>query len=605
VIYRQFAVTIAVAMGFSLFVALSLSPSLCSLFLKAKDKDKKNKFFGWFNWGYGKLASGHGRLMEYLLRGWRSRFLMPLFFILIVAASIFMFLRIPSSFLPQEDQGRMFVLLNGPASSTIEQTLEKLNKVEDFFLDEVGDAVNGLFTAAGFSFAGSGQNVGIAFVTFKPWDERGEENSVFKIQEKARAALSSIPDAFVIPIVPPPVSALGNSSGFQFQLLDQAGLGNDRLQAAMGQFLGMANQHPNLTGVRFNGLPESPQYKLDIDSVKAKALGVQLPTINQTLAIALGGVYINDFLENGRIKRVYAQADAPYRMLPNDIGQWYVRNMDGNMVPIAEIGAGEWQYGSPKLTRYNGSPALEIQGQGADGVSSGQAMDTVMELVDQLPDGIGLEWTGLSFEERNSGNQAPILYAIAIISVFLILAALYESWAIPIAIMLVVPFGIFGATFSVWLTQEFEFFNSQSNDVYFQIGLLMTIGLAAKNAILIVEFARSNFDSGMRAYDAAVKAAKLRLRPILMTSLTFILGVAPLAFASGPGSGAQNAVAIGVVGGLIATTIFVVFFAPFFFIWVYRLFKVKEVQANRDNDQSDKNDNNYNDDGQGREMPHV
>jgi multidrug efflux pump len=477
-------------------------------------------------------------------------------------------LRIPTSFLPQEDQGRMFVMLGGPPSSTLQLTLEKIKKVENFYLDEVGEAVEGMFAAAGFSFAGRGQNVGAAFIELKDWEERGEKNSVFKIQQKARQRLSEVRDAFIIPIVPPPVSALGNAAGFEFQLVDRGGLGNEALSGAMNRMLGQANSSPLLTQVRYNGLADSPQYNLRIDAVKARALGVPISSINQTLSTALGGTYVNDFLEKGRVKRVYVQADAPYRMLPNDIGHWYVRNETGKMVPLAEFGSGDWTYGSPQLTRFNGSSSLEIQGSAAEGVSSGAALQEVADLAQTLPDGIGIEWTGLSYEERQAGSQAPLLYAISVVAVFLALAALYESWAIPLAIILIVPFGIFGALFTTWLS-------SQANDVYFQVGLLMTIGLAAKNAILIVEFAKNNFQEGMSAYDAAVHAAKQRLRPILMTSFTFILGVMPLAFASGPGSGAQNAISIGVLGGISAATLFVIFYAPYFFIMVYRLFRVR------------------------------
>jgi multidrug efflux pump len=378
----------------------------------------------------------------------------------------------------------------------------------------------------------------------------------------------------VIPIVPPPVSALGNASGFEFQLVDRAGLGNEALSNAMNQMLSEANSSPLLTQVRYNGLSESPQYKISIDAVKARALGVPISTINQTLSTALGGTYVNDFLEKGRVKRVYVQADAPYRMMPADIGRWYVRNESGGMVPLAEFGSGAWTYGAPQLTRFNGASSLEIQGSAAEGVSSGLALQEVARLAEEtLPEGIGIEWTGLSYEERQAGSQAPLLYTISVVAVFLALAALYESWAIPLAIILIVPFGIFGALLSTWLS-------SQANDVYFQVGLLMTIGLAAKNAILIVEFAKNNFEEGMGAYDAAVHAAKRRLRPILMTSFTFILGVMPLAFASGPGSGAQNAISMGVLGGISAATLFVVFYAPFFFIWVYRLFKVEAKRKN-------------------------
>lgn len=574
VIYRQFAVTISIAMGISLFVALSLSPALCALILKQGKEEKQTGPFGWFNRGFNKMRRGHSTLLAKLLA---NRIILPALFFMMVAVVVVLFVRIPTSFLPQEDQGTMFTLINGPASSTLEQTVEKNKQVEDFYLDNTDGAVEGLFTAAGFSFSGQSQNVGIAFVKMKTWDERGEEQSVFKISERAGQALSSVQDSMIIPIVPPAVSALGNASGFEFQLVDRGGLGQEALNKALQQFTSEANQNSLLTSVRFNGLPPTPQYNLDIDAAKARALGVPITTINQTLSTALGGSYVNDFLEEGRIKRVYVQADAPYRMLPSDINRWYVRNNMGGMVPLTEFGSGEWTYGSPKLTRFNGNSSLEIQGEAAEGVSSGQALSEVARMAESLPDGIGIEWTGLSYEEREAGGQAWIVYLISTIAVFLVLAALYESWAIPIAIMLTVPLGIFGATLATWAS-------GQANDVYFQVGLLMTIALAAKNAILIIEFAKSNFEQGMRAYDAAVLSAKQRLRPILMTSLTFILGVMPLAFATGPGSGAQNAISIGVLGGITATTILVLFFAPFFFIWVMRIFKAEQVRENRKNE---------------------
>lgn len=578
VIYRQFSVTISAAMGISLFVALTLSPTLCGIILQRGKSVKDKGFFGLFNRGFNKMRQSHARGMDKFLE---NRLVFPLIFIIAIAATIIIFVRIPSSFLPDEDQGRMFTLINGPPSTTLNQTLEKVKEVEDFYLDNTGGAVEGLFAVAGFSFSGQGQNVGISFIQMKDWDQRGEGQSVFDIKNKAQKDLSSVKDAMIIPIVPPPVSALGNTSGFEFQLVDRAGLGHEALTQAQGQFLGMANQSPLLTQVRFNGLADSPQYNLDIDKVKARALGVPISNINQTLSAALGGRYVNDFLENGRIKRVYVQADVPYRMLPTDIDDWYVRNVNGDMVQLVELASGEWTYGSPKLTRFNGTSSREIQGSNAEGVSSGEALQEVMKIAEKLPKGIGIEWTGLSYEETQSGSMTGILYAISALAVFLILAALYESWAIPMAIMLVVPFGIFGAVLTTWAS-KFWMDGGLANDVYFQVGLLMTIGLAAKNAILIVEFAKNNFEEGMSAYDAAYKAAKRRFRPILMTSLTFILGVSPLALASGPGSGAQNAISIGVLGGITATTVFVVFFAPFFFIWVYRLFKHTEVAADRE-----------------------
>ncbi len=571
VIYRQFAVTISVAMGISLFIALTLSPSLCGLILKSGKSVKDRGFFGLFNRGFDKVRRGHLALMDKLLE---NRVVLPLLFALLVIASVLVFIRIPTGFLPDEGQGRMFTLLTGPPGSTLEQTIGKVEEMEDFYLDEADSAVEGLFAAAGFSFSGQAQNVGIAFIKMKEWAERGEEDSVFAISERAGKSLSGMRDAMAVPIVPPPVSALGNSGGFEFQLVDRGGLGQQALSDATDRFLSLSGKNERLTQVRFNGLSDAPQYDLEIDSVKARALGVPINSINRTLSAALGGTYVNDFLEDGRIKRVYIQADAPYRMLPDDIENWYVRNQSGGMVQMAELGSGSWSFGSPKLTRFNGSAAMEIQGATPADVSSGQAFEEIDRIAKELPDGIDIAWTGLSYEEKQAGTNTWLLYLVSTLAVFFILAALYESWPIPLAIMLVVPLGVFGAVIATWVAD-------QANDVYFQVGLLITIGLAAKNAILVVEFAKNNFEEGMSAHEAAYEAARQRLRPILMTSFTFILGVLPLAFASGPGSGAQNAISIGVLGGIITTTLFVVIFGPFFFIRVYRLFKKEAVEANR------------------------
>lgn len=577
-IYRQFAITISAAMGLSLFIALTLSPALCAVMLKSGKQPRKKGFFGWFNRSFNSMQDGYLTLLEKLIN---RKFFLPISFIILVAITAFLFVQIPSSFLPDEDQGRMFALINGPVSSSLDTTLEAVKEVEDFFLEETNGSVENMFAAAGFSFSGQGQNVGIAFVNMKDWGERGEENSVFAIKNKMFQRFGNSRDFQVFPIVPPPVSELGNASGFEFQLVDRGGVGHAALMGAMGQMLGMASESKFLTGVRPNGLADNPQYTLDIDHTKARAFGVPISSINETLSAAWGGVYVNDFIEKGRTKKVYIQADAPYRMMPDDIASWYVRNSDGGMASLSQFGEGSWGYGSPKLTRFNGASSREIQGSAANGVSSGEAMDEIMELAKKLPEGIEISWTGLSFEERDSGSKAPILYTLAMIAVFLALAALYESWSIPLAIILIVPLGIFGAVVAAWLF-------GQNNDIYFQVGLLITIGLAAKNAILIVEFAKHNFENeGMRAYDAVTYAAKQRLRPILMTSLTFLLGVLPLAVASGPGSGAQNAISIGILGGLTTVTLFVLFYAPFFFLWVYRILKKEEVAQRREQNKQD------------------
>lgn len=571
VIYRQFSVTISVAMGISLFIALTLSPSLCGSLLKSGKAVKDRGFFGLFNRAFDKLRNGHQMLMDRLLE---NRVVLPLIFVVLIAAAVFVFGRIPTSFLPDEDQGRMFTLLSGPPGSTLEQTLDKIEAMENFYLEEADDAVEGLFAAAGFSFSGRAQNVGIAFIKLRDWAERDETSSVFAVRDRAARALSKIPDAMAIPIVPPPISALGNVSGFELQLVDRGGLGYTALSEATDRFLGLANQNERLTRVRFNGLADSPQYDLEVDTNKARAFGVPIASINRTLSTALGGTYVNDFLESGRVKRVYVQADAPYRMLPRDIDDWYLRTEADSMVRMSEIASGEWTFGAPKLTRFNGASSMEIQGSTIPGISSGEAFTVIERLAEQLPAGVDIAWTGISYEEQQAGANTGLLYLVSVLAVFFILAALYESWAIPVSIMLVVPLGIFGAVLATWAT-------GQANDIYFQVGLLITIGLAAKNAILVVEFAKNNFEDGMRAHDAAYEAARQRFRPILMTSLTFILGVMPLAFASGPGSGAQNAISIGILGGITTTTLFVVVFAPYFFIRVYRLFKKDAVEANR------------------------
>jgi multidrug efflux pump len=478
VIYRQFAVTISVAMAQSLFIALSLSPAMCAAALEQGAQQKQSGFFGVFNKGFNRLKSAQATALERLLGNKTgTRVVMPLLFIAITAAAAYVFIRIPTSFLPDEDQGRMYTLINGPVSSTPEQTVDKNAQVEDFFLNQTNGAVEGLFTAAGFSFAGNSQNVGIAFVKMKEWKERGEAQSVFAISRQAGKALSAVKDAVIIPIVPPAVSSLGNTNGFEVQLIDRGNLGQQALADARGQLIELANQSNSLTQVRFNGLQPSPQYDLNIDSEKARASGVANAVINQTLSTALGGFYVNDFLQNGRTKRVYVQADAPYRMLPEDVERWYVRNQFNDMVPVSTFLTGEWSYGPPQVTRFNGNLSNEIQGQAVTGVSSGEALTELEQLAEQLPDGIDIAWTGLSYEEKQSGEQVWMVYLIALLAVFLVLAALYESWAIPLSIILTIPLGILGAVLSTWLT-------GQANDIYFQIGLLMTIALQQKTPSL-------------------------------------------------------------------------------------------------------------------------
>lgn len=489
-------------------------------------------------------------------------------YLAIVVAMVFLFARLPTSFLPDEDQGLLLAQAQLPAGATQQRTQKVLDQVTNYFLTKEKDNVSSVFTVNGFGFSGRGQNTGIAFVSLKPWDERtGSANKVPAIAGRAMAALSQIKDAFVIPFNLPAIIELGNATGFDFELIDQANLGHEKLTEARNQLLGMAAQHPDvLTGVRPNGLEDTPQYRLIIDQEKATALGVSISDINTTLGAAWGGSYVNDFIDRGRVKKVYVMGEADARMLPSDINKWYVRNSNGQMVPFSAFTTAKWQYGSPRLERYNGLPSMEILGQPAAGKSSGEAMALMEQLASKLPAGIGYQWTGMSYQEQMSGNQAPALYAISLIVVFLCLAALYESWSIPFAVMLVVPLGIVGALLLTTL-------RGLSNDVYFVVGLLTTIGLSAKNAILIVEFAKDLMDKeGKGLMEATLEAVRMRLRPILMTSLAFILGVLPLAISTGAGSGSQNAVGTGVIGGMVTATCLAIFLVPVFFVVVRRRF---------------------------------
>ena len=568
VIYRQFSITIVSAMALSVLVALILTPALCATMLKPVKKGDHGAttgFFGWFNRLFDKSTHHYVDSVGHIVRG-TGRYL--LLYLLIVLGMAFLFLRLPSSFLPEEDQGLLLAQAQLPAGATQERTQKVLDQVSDYFLTKEKDSVKSVFTVAGFGFAGRGQNTGIAFVSLKPWDERtSADMKVPAIQGRAMKALGQIKDGMVFAFNLPAIIELGNATGFDFELLDQANLGHEKLTQARNQLLGMIAQHPDtLVGVRPNGLEDTPQFKLDIDQEKAQALGVSLSDINTTLAASWGGSYVNDFIDRGRVKKVYVMGKADARMLPDDINKWFVRNSNGEMVPFSAFSSAHWQYGSPRLERYNGLPAMEILGQAAPGKSSGEAMNLMEELASKLPTGIGFDWTGMSYQERLSGNQAPALYAISLIVVFLCLAALYESWSIPFSVMLVVPLGVVGALL-------FTTLRGLSNDVYFVVGLLTTIGLSAKNAILIVEFAKDLMEKeGKGLVEATLEACRMRLRPILMTSLAFILGVLPLAISTGAGSGAQNAVGTGVMGGMVTATALAIFFVPVFFVVVRRRF---------------------------------
>ncbi|EDB4631145.1 TPA: efflux RND transporter permease subunit [Salmonella enterica] len=565
-IYRQFSITIVSAMALSVLVALILTPALCATLLKpvsAEHHEKKSGFFGWFNTRFDHSVNHYTNSVSGIVRN-TGRYL--IIYLLIVVGMAVLFLRLPTSFLPEEDQGVFLTMIQLPSGATQERTQKVLDQVTHYYLNNEKANVESVFTVNGFS--GQGQNSGMAFVSLKPWEERnGEENSVEAVIARATRAFSQIRDGLVFPFNMPAIVELGTATGFDFELIDQGGLGHDALTKARNQLLGMVAKHPDLlVRVRPNGLEDTPQFKLDVDQEKAQALGVSLSDINETISAALGGYYVNDFIDRGRVKKVYVQADAQFRMLPGDINNLYVRSANGEMVPFSTFSSARWIYGSPRLERYNGMPSMELLGEAAPGRSTGEAMSLMENLASQLPNGIGYDWTGMSYQERLSGNQAPALYAISLIVVFLCLAALYESWSIPFSVMLVVPLGVVGALLAASL-------RGLNNDVYFQVGLLTTIGLSAKNAILIVEFAKDLMEKeGRGLIEATLEASRMRLRPILMTSLAFILGVMPLVISRGAGSGAQNAVGTGVMGGMLTATLLAIFFVPVFFVVVKRRF---------------------------------
>jgi multidrug efflux pump len=562
VIYKQFSITIVSAMALSVMVALIFTPALCATMLKPIAKGDhgtpKKGFFGWFNRNFDRGVRSYERGVGNMLSR-KAPYLLA--YLLIVVGMIWLFTRIPTAFLPEEDQGVLFAQVQTPAGSSAERTQVVIDEMRTYLLDKEAGAVSSVFTVNGFNFAGRGQSSGLAFIMLKPWHERDAGNSVFALAQRAQQHFFSFRDAMVFAFAPPAVLELGNATGFDVFLQDRAGIGHEKLMEARNQFLGMAAQSKVLYQVRPNGLNDEPQYHLEIDDEKAQALGLSLSDINSTLSISFGSSYVNDFIDRGRVKKVYVQGQAGARMSPEDLKKWYVRNSAGTMVPFSAFAKGEWIYGSPKLARYNGVEAMEVLGSPAPGYSTGEAMAEVEAIAKKLPAGVGISWTGLSYEERLSGSQAPALYALSLLMVFLCLAALYESWSIPIAVMLVVPLGIIGALMATSL-------RGLSNDVYFQVGLLTTIGLAAKNAILIVEFAKELHEQGRSLRDAAIEACRMRLRPIIMTSLAFVLGVVPLAISTGAGSGSQHAIGTGVIGGMLTATILAIFWVPLFFVTV-------------------------------------
>ncbi|MFA7234717.1 MAG: efflux RND transporter permease subunit, partial [Terrimicrobiaceae bacterium] len=569
VIYRQFSITIVSAMALSVVVALIFTPSLCATMLQPIPKghhESARGFFGWFNRTFRWGTNRYEGTVHYILRR-RGRFLV--IYLAIIAAMAVLFKRLPTSFLPDEDQGIVFAQVTTPPGSPLGSTEKVLDKIREYMLTREKNNVQSVMTVAGFSLGGRGQNAGIAFIRLKDWDQRpGKANRVQAIAGRAMRHFMTFREALAFAFAPPAVIELGNATGFDFQLIDEAGVGHEKLMEARNQLLGMAAKSSNLALVRPNGLNDEPQYRIKIDHEKAGVLGVSVADINNTLSAAWGAAYINDFEDRGRIKRVFLQGQPSSRMQPDDFGKWYVRNAAGKMVPFSAFASGEWTYGSPRLERFNGHPSMQIFGQAVPGKSSGVAMKEMEDLARKMPKGVGFEWSGLSYEERAAGAQAGSLYVISLLVVFLCLAALYESWSIPSSVMMSVPLGILGAVVATWG-------RGLSNDVFLQVGLLTIVGLSAKNAILIVEFAKTNFDRGMGLMESALLASRQRLRPILMTSFAFMLGVLPLALSTGAGSGGHNAIGTGVIGGTFSATVFGILFIPLFFLVVLRLFRVK------------------------------
>ncbi|MGC2423938.1 MAG: efflux RND transporter permease subunit [Nitrospirota bacterium] len=573
VIYRQFSVTIVSAMILSVLVAMILTPALCATILKPVRKGhvaaesgwfsgffrRFNRIFNWFSQGYqirvGKML---GKTVRYTA-----------VYLVLVAVMAFIFLRMPTAFLPDEDQGFLYSMVQLPVGATQQRTLKVLEQLEHHYLVEQKDAVDCLFTVTGFSFAGSGQNMGLAFVKLKDWDQRkGPDLSAKAVVGKAMAAFSKFRDAIAFAFMPPAVRELGNATGFDFELQDRGGVGHEKLMEARNQLLAMAAKDPVLTAVRPNGQDDTPQFKLDIDNEKLGALGLSLADVNDSISSSWGSSFVNNFIDQGRIKKVYLQADAQFRMKPEDLDYWFVRNKTGGMVPFSAFADAHWIYGSPRLERYNGIPSTEIMGQPAPGKSSGEAMKAMEEMAAKLPLGIGYEWTGLSYEEKQAGKQAPALYAISLLVVFLSVAALYESWSIPFVNLLMLPLGLVGAVTAVTL-------RGLPNDIYLQIGLLTTVGLSTKNAILIIQFIKDQLRQGHELVEATLAAVRIRLRPVLMTSLAFFFGTLPLALSHGAGAAAQNAIGTAVTGGLLSATFIDMMFIPFFFVIVFRLFVKK------------------------------
>ncbi|MBJ8440644.1 multidrug efflux RND transporter permease subunit AdeJ [Acinetobacter junii] len=589
VIYRQFSITLVTAMILSLIVALTFTPALCATLLKQHDPNKEQsnsifaRFFRGFNSGFEKLSEkyqgGVNRMTHHKLFS-------GVIYIVVIAALVGLYKMLPSSFLPEEDQGVVMTLVQLPPSASLERTDKVITTMTDYFLNKEKEHVESIFTVSGFSFTGVGQNAGLAFIKLKDWSERTTpESQIGAIIQRGMALNMIVKDAsYIMPLQLPAMPELGVSSGFDIQLKDVSGQGHEKLIAARNAILGMASQDKRLAGVRPNGQEDTPQYKITVDQAQAGAMGVSISDINSTMSMAWGGSYINDFVDRGRVKKVYVQGEADTRMMPEDLNKWYVRNNKGEMVPFSAFAKGEWTYGSPRLERYNGVSSVNIQGSPAPGVSSGDAMLAMEEIIGKLPSmglqGFDYEWTGLSLEERDSGNQTVPLLILSLLIVFLCLSALYESWAIPISVLLVVPLGIIGAFTMTWLGMVIKGDPNLSFNIYFQVAIVAVIGLSAKNAILIVEFAKELQEKGEELFEATLHAAKMRLRPIIMTTLAFGFGVLPLALASGAGAGSQHSVGYGVLGGVISSTLLGIFFIPVFFVWIRSIFKYKPKTLN-------------------------
>jgi hydrophobe/amphiphile efflux-1 (HAE1) family protein len=581
VIYRQFSVTVISSMLLSVVVALILTPVLCASLLKPVAKGHEaaetgfwllRPFFLWFDRVFFRSRDLYTAIVAGILVR-KVRFV--ILFLLIVAGMGYLYQRMPTGYLPDEDQGTLMSMIQLPVGSTLEQTQAVMDQVSRHFLVDQKEAVGSCMTGAGMGFAGRGQNQGMAFIQLRDWNLRNRPGLRAKeVAGRAMQALSGIRGAVVFVYPPPAVVELGNAIGFDFMLQDRSGIGHDKLTEAQNQLLGMAMKDPRLARVRPNGMADVPQYKVDIDWEKAGSLGVPVSSVQSYLSTAFGSAYIGNFVQGGRVKRVYTQADAPYRMLPGDLNRLYIHNPKGGLVPLSALASGRWIYGSPRLERYNSFPAMNIQGEPSAGRSSGEAMNAMEEIVNQLPTGVGSEWTGLSYQQRMSESQTGLLYSFSVLAIFLVLAALYESWTVPITILFALPLGAIGGVLASGL-------RGLPNDVYFQIGLLTVLGLTTKNAILIVQFAKGHVEQGMGLIEATVEAAKLRLRPIVMTSLAFGIGVLPLAFARGAGAGAQMAIGTSVLGGMITATFLAIFFIPLFFVMVVQLFGKKKSRSSR------------------------